>query len=149
THPLTRSPAHPLTPTALLQLPAVAAVLEKLRHFHNPRSEELLAPELAARLYGPVLRTSVSRLEHFAACPFKFFVHSGLRAEERQLFELDVKEQGSFQHEVLAYFHQELREENKRWRDITPLEARQRVARIANGLMASYRAGLLQASEQT
>src|SRR5262249_25422036 len=96
-----------------------------------------------------VLRTSVSRIEQFAACPFKFFIHSGLRAEERKLFELDPKEQGSFQHSVLALFHDELRGENKRWREVTPEEARARVGRIANGLLVSYRDGLLQANEQS
>ena len=130
-------------------LPALASVLERLRYFRDPRWTERLAPELAARLYGPVLRSSVSRLERFAACPFEFFVHSGLKAEERQEFKLDVREQGSFQHDVLALFHDQLRGEHKRWRDITPAEARQRVARIARDLMASYRDGLLKASEQS
>ena len=147
--PLLKTPGAASTWGKLAELPALATLLEQLRHFQRPQSEESLTPELAARLYGPVLKTSVSRIEQFAACPFKFFVNSGLRAEERKLFELDVKEQGSFQHDVLAYFHQELRHENKRWRDITPVEARERVARIANRLIASYRAGLLQASEQT
>ena len=91
----------------------------------------------------------MSRLEQFAACPFKFFVHSGLKAEERKLFELDVREQGSFQHDVLALFHQQLRQEKKRWRDITPPEARSRIARIANALVVSYHDGLLQATEQS
>jgi ATP-dependent helicase/nuclease subunit B len=135
--------------TALSGLPALASVMERLRHFQGPRAVERLSPALAQRLYGPVLSTSVSRLEQFAACPFKFFVNSGLRAEERKLFELDVKEQGTFQHDVLALFHEELCREHKRWRDITPGEARERVAGIARGLMASYRDGLLQASEQS
>ena len=135
--------------TALAALPALASVTERLRYFQDPQVQERLSPELAARLYGPILRTSVSRMEQFAACPFKFFVNSGLRAEERKLFELDVKEQGTFQHDVLALFHEELCAQNKRWRDITPSEARQRVAGIARGLMASYRDGLLQASEQS
>ncbi len=135
--------------TALAGLPALASVLERLRYFQGPQAQERLSPALAVRLYGPVLRTSVSRMEQFAACPFKFFVNSGLRAEERKLFELDVKEQGTFQHDVLALFHEELCRENKRWRDITPGEARERVACIARGLMASYRDGLLQASEQS
>jgi ATP-dependent helicase/nuclease subunit B len=135
--------------TALAGLPALASVMERLRYFQEPQVQERLSPALAARLYGPILRTSVSRMEQFAACPFKFFVNSGLRAEERKLFELDVKEQGTFQHDVLALFHEELCAENKRWRDITPTEARQRVACIAKSLMASYRDGLLQASEQS
>jgi ATP-dependent helicase/nuclease subunit B len=140
-----------LTPdeSALLSLPALASLLEALQHFEQPEVKGSLSPELAVQLYGSVLHTSVSRLEQFAACPFKFFVHSGLRAEERKRFELDVREQGSFQHEVLALFHQQLQAEKKRWREITPSEARGRVAVIAQGLMAQYRQGLLQASEQT
>jgi ATP-dependent helicase/nuclease subunit B len=134
----------------LVQFPRLAAVvLGQLQQFNRPVTDDSLAPELAADIYGPVLKTSVSRIEQFAACPFRFFVHSGLRAQERKLFELDAKEQGSFQHDVLAAFHDELHAEHKRWRDITPAEARERVARIANGVVASYRAGLLQASEQT
>ena len=72
-----------------------------------------------------------------------------MRAEERTRFELDLKEQGSFQHDVLALFHHQLRAEHKRWRDITPSEARERVAQIAHGLAESYREGLLQASEES
>jgi ATP-dependent helicase/nuclease subunit B len=131
----------------LRTLPALASAIERLSHFQPQGPEERLLPELAARLYGPVLNTSVSRLEQFAACPFKFFVHSGLRAEERQRFELDRREQGSFQHDALALFHEELCREQKRWRDITPAEARERIKRIAEGLLAGYREGLLQATD--
>ncbi len=123
--------------------------LETMDRLVNPAPAESLAPGLADKLYGPVLRTSVSRMEQFAACPFKFFVHSGLRAQERQRFELDIKEQGTFQHDVLAIFHEQLRAENQRWRDLTAEQARARVAAIAKGLMASYREGLLEASEET
>jgi ATP-dependent helicase/nuclease subunit B len=130
-------------------LSGLLEAVERVRHLQSPRPDESLSPELAGQLYGTVLRSSVSRMEQFAACPFKFFVHSGLRAEERKLFELDVKEQGTFQHDVLALFHQELRADGKRWRDITPQEARDRVEAIARGLSASYREGLLEASEQT
>ena len=136
-------------PESLASLPSLASVVERLRHFQSPLPEESLAPELATQLYGSSLHTSVSRMEQFAACPFKFFVQSGLRAEERQLFELDKREQGTFQHDALALFHTDLRRENKWWRDITPEEARERMGRIAQSLIASYRDGLLQASEES
>jgi ATP-dependent helicase/nuclease subunit B len=133
----------------LAHLPALASVLSRVSLFRSPSAEKYLSADLAERLYGMVLNTSVSRLEQFAACPFKFFVNSGLRAEERKLFELDVKEQGTFQHDVLALFHKQLRAENKRWRDIAPAEARERIGRIAQALMSSYRQGLLQASDES
>lgn len=113
------------------------------------REQASIGRDLAARLFGPVLRTSVSRLEQFAACPFKYFVSAGLRAEERRLFELDAKERGSFLHDVLAEFHQELEREHLRWRDLTPADARERVARIATQRAGLYRGGLLHATEQT
>jgi ATP-dependent helicase/nuclease subunit B len=134
---------------ALLELPGLAALNHQLQSLDAVQGPEALSPELATRLYGPVLRTSVSRMEQFAACPFRFFVHSGLRAEERKLFELDVREQGTFQHEALAEFHGSLRAEGKRWRDITPAEARERIGRIAKSRISSFRQGLLETNDQT
>ena len=115
----------------------------------EPDSTESLSPALAEKLFGPTLHSSVSRLEEFAACPFRFFVHSGLRAEERKVFELDAREQGSFQHEVLKMFHGQLSAEGKRWRDITPPDARERVGKIATVLAPNYRDGLLRTDERS
>lgn len=119
------------------------------RPYHEPDPNELISPELAEKLYGKTLRTSVSRLEQFAACPFRFFVHSGLRVQERKLFEADFREQGSFQHDLLALFHQRLRQEGKQWRDLTPAEARQRAERLAEELTHTYHDGLLERSAQS
>ena len=92
----------------LLQIPAVAALNRSLGELREPSPGENLSPRLAEKLFGATLRTSVSRLEEFAACPFRFFVRSGLRAEERKIFELDARERGSFQHDVLKTFHERL-----------------------------------------
>jgi ATP-dependent helicase/nuclease subunit B len=132
----------------LARLPIVARAIEQVGRL-QPLRHEKLSPELAARLYGPVLATSVSRLEQFAACPFKFFVHSGLRAEERKRFELDVRDEGLFQHDALSLFHDELHQERLRWRDITPTAARARMEQITKRLIAGYRDGLLQATERS
>lgn len=133
----------------LAESPVLAPIIKRLRQFDTCQAQASLSSELAPRLYGPALRTSVSRMEQFAACPFKFFVHSGLRAEERKVYELDVKEKGTFQHDVLAEFHNQLSREKLRWREITPEDARARVGRIAQAFIASYRNGLLQATEES
>ncbi|HKS38134.1 MAG TPA: PD-(D/E)XK nuclease family protein [Verrucomicrobiae bacterium] len=133
--------------SAIAALPVFAPILDRLR-LPAAGHKESLSPELAVRLFGPVLETSVSRLEQFAMCPFRFLVNSGLQAEERKLFELDARQQGSFQHEVLARFHQELSRENKRWRDITPAEASERIGRIADQLIPHFAGGMLVATGQ-
>jgi ATP-dependent helicase/nuclease subunit B len=116
--------------------------------FLAPATEPILSPAMADALYGPVLRTSVSALEHFAACPFRFFVRSGLRATERRQFEVDAREQGSFQHEILARFHGEIQAEGRQWRQIAPAEARQRIRRIAGEVTRGFREGLFAASSE-
>jgi len=149
------SPARPLPfaarlapPVSLFELcPSARELAGQLRHLSVADGGTHLSAELAAALYGPVLRTSVSRIEQFAACPFKFFVASGLRAEERKRFELDARERGSFQHEVLRVFHEELAGQGLRWREVTPTEARERIGRIAGRVAAAYGEGLLTADD--
>ncbi len=132
----------------LLELPALKSLAKSLRDLREPDPAESLSPTLAETIYGPKLQTSVSRLEEFAQCPFRFFVHSGLRAEERKVFELDARERGSFQHEILKQFHDQLVAEGKRWRDLAPAEARERVGKIAAELAPNCRDGLLRADDQ-
>jgi ATP-dependent helicase/nuclease subunit B len=133
----------------LPEIPALQALGEKLSALREPNAKENLSREMAEKLYAPVLKTSVSRLEEFAACPFKFFVKSGLRANERKVFELDARERGNFQHEVLKKFHEQLQSENKRWRDIEPLEARARIKKIADAAMENFGQGILRDSAET
>jgi ATP-dependent helicase/nuclease subunit B len=132
----------------LLELPALKSLNESLRQLREPDPAESPSAGLAAAIYGPVLQTSVSRLEEFAQCPFRFFIHSGLRAEERRVFELDARERGSFQHEILKKFHDGVKEQGQRWRDLTPAEARECVGKIAAELAPHYRDGLLRADDQ-
>ena len=133
----------------LLALPVLTDWMRRLAALREPNPAESLSPALAQKLYGPVLRSSVSRLEEFAACPFRFFVRSGLRAGERKIFELDARERGNFQHDVLQIFHQRIEAEHRRWRDLTPAEAREKIAGIARELMPDYHDGLFRESAKT
>jgi ATP-dependent helicase/nuclease subunit B len=133
----------------LLELPALKSLAEKLAALREPDEKESLAPALAEKLYGPVLISSISRLEDFAQCPFKFFVRSGLRANERKVFELDARERGNFQHEVLREFHEQLTREGKRWRELEPADARVRIKKVADAQMENFRAGLFRDSAET
>ena len=133
----------------LASSPAIFELIKKIDVLREPDPAENLSSLMAERLYGPTLKTSVSRLEEFAQCPFRFFVRSGLRAGERKVFELDARERGTFQHDVLKIFHEQLVSEKKRWRDLTPPQARERIGQIAAVLAADFRGGLLRDLPQT
>lgn len=128
--------------------PGITHIAEELIATAGDAESEKLNPVTAEMLYGPGrLRCSVSRLEQFAACPFQFFVSAGLRAEERELFELDAKRIGVFSHEVLAEFHRRLQGDGLRWREIDPAQARSIVCRIASELAQSFGHGLFRSAQ--
>ncbi|MCG0314447.1 MAG: exodeoxyribonuclease V subunit gamma [Calditerricola sp.] len=66
------------------------------------RNEEgPLAEETRRALYGPVLSVSASRLEAFAACPFRHFAAYALRLEPRRLARLEAADVGTLLHAAL------------------------------------------------
>ncbi|HWD91425.1 MAG TPA: PD-(D/E)XK nuclease family protein [Verrucomicrobiae bacterium] len=135
----------------LESISGVAPVMDRWRSWQALAGPDQLAlsPAVADALFGRELRTSVSALETFAGCPFEFFVRYGLRADERVLFEADPRQTGSFQHEILSRFHAQLRAENKRWRDITPQNARDRIEAIGLELSRTFGEGLFEADDRS
>lgn len=70
------------------------------------------------KLYGSPLRTSVSRLESYAACPFSYYVKFGLKAQERRIFKLNPVDIGSFMHNALDEFSRLLVKMGISWRSL-------------------------------
>ena len=132
--------------TALLNLPAVQNLLRRLPIFRAVERVEPLPKELVGQLFGRELRTSVSALEKFAACPFQFFIHHTLRGRERPEFEIGARERGSFFHEVLAAYHDKLAGQGRAWRDLSPEEARGTVRQVAEELSRTFNHGLMEAN---
>ncbi|HYG22262.1 MAG TPA: PD-(D/E)XK nuclease family protein [Verrucomicrobiae bacterium] len=126
---------------------AMDAAIAKWNALSRAAAEHQLAPDLVSRIHGAELRTSVSALEDFAACPFRFFVGHGLRAGERLEFEIDAREKGSFQHEILQEFHHRVARSGRRWRDVPPSEARAMVREIGDQLVGSFKDGLFTAAQ--
>jgi ATP-dependent helicase/nuclease subunit B len=102
--------------------------------------EERLTEETAIALYGDVLRSSVSRLERFAACPFAHFAAYGLRLNERRLYRLEAPDIGQLYHAALSQLAKRLSEEGRTWAELSAEEALQlafqTVEELAPKLMA-------------
>ncbi len=139
----------PAIPAEVGAWPCVAPMLERLRLLHEPSPEERLSAPMVDRLYGQALQTSVTHLERFAECPFRFFVHTGLRAQERERFEADVRQMGSYQHAVLKEYHDRAVQEGRQWRDFTSAEARTRLRKMAQELAKTFADGVMLATEQS
>ncbi len=107
--------------------------------FYSNRDSNL--SEATARgLYGAVLRSSVSRLERFAACPFSHFAAYGLRLKERRMYRLEAPDIGQLYHASLSLLAKRLAEEGRTWADMSYSECIERaymtVEELAPRLMA-------------
>ena len=122
-----------------------------LRHLAITPVTSTAAPlnaALVSRLYPSPLVTSVSRLEEFAACRFRFFVTVGLRAKERLRHEVDARHTGTFQHEVLKEFHEAVRKAFGSWHNLEPGAARELIREIAGRLRPVFKNSVLLSTER-
>lgn len=64
------------------------------------------------------LAFGVSRIEKYANCPFSYFVQYGLKAKDRKVYEFSAPDLGSFMHDILDKFTNEVRDRNLSWREL-------------------------------
>lgn len=64
------------------------------------------------KMYGTTLKTTVSRLENYRRCPFSFHMTYGLKLKENEGFQMNAIDTGSFMHEVIDAFFEEIQNKN-------------------------------------
>ena len=97
--------------------PAMLRAIMAGAFFSNEQTP--LDPLVAKDLYGEVLRGSVTRYESFNQCPYKHFLHYGLRIDKRPEYQIEATDLGTLYHAALEKFGQKLKEEQKSFRDIS------------------------------
>ena len=101
-------------------------------------SEAALSPAATERLWPPPYRTSVTRLEQFAWCPFQHFVASGLKLLPRAIHELAPVQIGALYHTILEQFVNELMESGRRLRDLSTDEIADNLSRLSSLAIPAY-----------
>ena len=90
----------------------------------------LLTEESIRSLFGDSLRTSVSGLQSFVSCPFRFFLERGLGLEKRQELEWSSGDHGSLFHKVAELMLREIKEKQLDVPALTEAEKKQLVASV-------------------
>ncbi len=78
----------------------------KALDFKNKPEE--LNKENIEKLYGENLKTSISRLEKYRACPFSFYLKYGLKVDKKDTFKLEGLDTGSFMHDIIDSFFERI-----------------------------------------
>ncbi|MEG3070957.1 MAG: PD-(D/E)XK nuclease family protein [Candidatus Syntrophopropionicum ammoniitolerans] len=86
-----------------------------LSSLFTANKEARLPAPVSKALYGPRLKTSISGIEKFLACPFAHFLARGLRLQERIIYKVGAPELGQFFHAALKNIGDQLRKMGIGW----------------------------------
>ncbi len=65
------------------------------------------------------LKSSVSAMENYSACPFMYYASRVLKLQEREYYRLDPLGFGILYHAALKHFFERLKQEEISWKDVT------------------------------
>ena len=102
--------------------------------------------ETAKSLYGQDIYTSVSRMETFYECEYKYFANFGLRLKEREIYGLNPLVTGEFFHDALDRFLSLIIQEGQNLVTLTEGEKNTFVERILQEIFGMGQYYLLDAS---
>lgn len=103
---------------ALLQSPYQQLAKRALTSQMAKNIPTKLSEKTTKKLYGKDIYTSVSRMETFYECQYKYFANFGLRLKEREIYGLSPIVTGEFFHDALDHFLNLLIQANVRLADL-------------------------------
>ena len=93
---------------------------------------EKIKKENVEKMYGSTLKTSVSKLEQYSGCPFSYYLKYGLKLNDKETFNVEAVDTGSFMHDVIDNFFGVIEERNINLKEITDEELEKIAAEIVS-----------------
>lgn len=91
---------------------------------------EQIRDKYIEKLYGNILKTSVSRLEQYKRCPFSFYLKYGLNVSEKETGKIQAVDTGSFMHDVIDEFFEVIKQKEIAIKSLKRDDIRQIVNKI-------------------
>lgn len=93
---------------------------------------EKIKKENVEKMYGSTLKTSVSKLEQYSGCPFSYYLKYGLKLNDKETFNVEAVDTGSFMHDVIDNFFGVIEERKINLKEITDEELEKIVSEIVS-----------------
>lgn len=116
----------------------LAALLPSVQFDNTPAN---LGRAVARGLYGPPA-ASVSRMERYFECSYRHFMEYGIRPEKIREFEEDAGSAGTYVHDLMDDFAQELAERKLSWAEIDDALLQEVVDSAAQKRMEEHNRGI-------
>ncbi|WP_415342321.1 helicase-exonuclease AddAB subunit AddB [Clostridium perfringens] len=113
--------------------------------------ENNISKEKAKKLYEDnknKISLSVSRLERYAQCPFAYYIQYGLKAKDRKIYEFTAPDLGSFMHEILDEFTNEIKEKDLKWSGLSKENCRNIINSLVDNQVKNNKSSILNSSKR-
>ena len=102
-----------------------------------------ISPETAVKLYGAIIKCSISRLEMFARCEYAHFLRYGMGLKEREEFDFETRDLGNIYHYTLKGFASRLEREGLTFADFNDEDGRRLIDETVKEVSVQYGSGIL------
>lgn len=103
-----------------------------IKGFYYSNIPENINDENLKKLYGDILKTSISKLETYRRCAFSYYIKYGLKLSDKTEFKLESLDTGTFMHEVIDEFFNNINENNLNIRNLEEKEIEEILESIIN-----------------
>ncbi|SHK47480.1 DNA helicase/exodeoxyribonuclease V, subunit B [Clostridium cavendishii DSM 21758] len=94
------------------------------------------------------LMFSVSRLEKYANCPFSYYIQYGLKAKDRKIYEFNAPDIGSFMHDILDKFTENVKNNNLKWSELNSENCREIINKLVDDTIDGNKESILNSSKR-
>ena len=101
---------------------------------------------LAHTLYGERIVTSITRLEGYAACAYRYFLEYGLRLSEREVFSFEARDIGNIFHDSMRAYSVMIEDKGLNWAKLSEKEQNELMDSAVDAVMEQYRRDKLSSS---
>lgn len=115
--------------------------------FHKNTTVDLM-PQLAEDLYGKELYSSISSLETFYQCQYRYYLNYGLHLKERERLTLDAALTGTYFHDALERVVQQVIDEKIDFHELSDKKRQALLDEILKALLSESRYRLLTRSKR-
>ena len=116
-------------------------LIYSLKALNYTNMPEQISRENIDALYGNTLKTSISKLEKYRTCPFSYYLRYGLNVSEKDKLKVDSLDTGTFMHDTIDTFFNEIKDRGINIKEIEDEEIYQIIEEIINkklGLNSNY-----------
>ena len=107
-------------------------ILKDNLKYINFKLNEKLKKENIEKLYGNKLNTSISKLEKYKSCPFSYYLQYILKLKEKEELKVQSFDTGSFMHDVINTFFEEINNLGIKLNNISDDEIEKIINKIIN-----------------